>query len=122
LIIIEGKEGGITMKDPIKIVAVLVFIAGAVALATLAGINYVMSDIPAATRQVQEVHQQDEESPEAKHRKALQEEMARQDAQWRADRERIIEQGAAVKREVDSRWDDMDQRYNEALKNAPAFR
>lgn len=110
------------MKDPIKIVAVLVFIAGAVALATLAGINYMMSDIVTPNKSVQEVRQQDEESPEAARRKALQEEMARQDAQWRADRERIIEQGAAVKREVDSRWDDMDQRYNEALKNAPAFR
>jgi hypothetical protein len=110
------------MKDPIKIVAVLVFVAGAIALATFAGINYMMSDIPAATRQVQEVHQQDEESPKAKHRKALQEEMARQDAAWRANRERIIEEGAAVKREVDSKWDDLDSRYNEALKNAPAFR
>lgn len=110
------------MKDPIKIVAVLVFVTSAVALATFAAINFMMADVPAATRQVQETRQQDDESPEAKHRKALQEEMARQDAQWRADRERIIEQGAAVKREVDSRWDDMDQRYNEALKNAPAFR
>lgn len=111
------------MKDPIKIVAVLVFIAGAVALATSVGINYMMSDVatPNQKQQVREVRQ-DEESPEAKHRKALQEEMTRQDAQWRSDRERIIEQGAAVKREVDSRWDDMDQRYNEALKNAPAFR
>ena len=110
------------MRDPIKIVAVLVFIAGAVTMATLAGINYMMSDIPATTQQVQEVHQQDEESPEAKHRKALQEEMARQDAAWRANRERIIKEGAAVKREVDSKWDDLDSRYNEALKNAPAFR
>ena len=110
------------MRDPIKIVAVLVFIAGAVTMATLAGINYMMSDIPATTQQVQEVQQQDEESPEAKHRKALQEEMARQDAAWRANRERIIKEGAAVKREVDSKWDDLDSRYNEALKNAPAFR
>lgn len=110
------------MRDPIKIVAVLVFIAGAVTLATLAGINYMMSDIVTPNKQVQELRQNDEESPEQKHRKALQEEMTRQDAAWRADRERIIEQGAAVKREVDSRWDDMDQRYNEALKNAPAFR
>lgn len=113
------------MKDPIKIIAVLVFIAGAVALATLAVINYAMSDVPALNpqkQQVQGVRQDEDESPEAKHRKALQEEMARQDAQWRADRERIIQEGAAVKREVDSRWDDLDSRYNEALKNAPAFR
>ena len=110
------------MKDPIKIVAVLVFIAGAVALATLAAINFMMADVPAATRVNQAQTRQEEESPEQRHRKALQEEMARQDAAWRADRERILEEGAAIKHEVDSRWDDMDQRYNEALKNAPAFR
>lgn len=112
------------MRDPIKVIAVLVFMAGAVALATFGAIHFMMADIPAMNqpKQVQETRQQDAESPEAQRRKALQEEMARQDAQWRADRERIIEQGAAVKREVDSRWDDMDQRYNEALKNAPAFR
>lgn len=112
------------MKDPIKVVAALVFIAGAIALATLAAINFVMADVPALNpqKQVQGVRQDEDESPEAKHRKALQEEMARQDAQWRADRERIIQEGAAVKREVDSRWDDLDSRYNEALKNAPAFR
>lgn len=111
------------MKDPIKIVAVLVFMAGAVALVTLGIINYMMSDVPALNqpKQVQETRQE-EESPEQKHRKALQEEMARQDAAWRANRERIIEEGAAVKREVDSKWDDLDSRYNEALKNAPAFR
>lgn len=112
------------MKDPIKIIAVLVFIAGAVALATLAVINYAMSDVPALNqqKQVQGVRQDEDESPEAKHRKALQEEMARQDAQWRANRERIIQEGDAIKREVNSRWDDLDTRYNEALKNAPAFR
>ena len=112
------------MKDPIKIIAVLVFMAGAVALATFGIIGYMMSDVPALNpqKQVQGVRQDEDESPEAKHRKALQEEMARQDAQWRADRERIIQEGAAVKREVDSRWDDLDSRYNEALKNAPAFR
>lgn len=111
------------MKDPIKVVAALVFIAGAIALATLAAINFVMADVPALNqpKQVQETRQE-EESPEQKHRKALQEEMARQDAQWRANRERIIQEGDAVKREVNSRWDDLDTRYNEALKNAPAFR
>ena len=110
------------MRDPIKIVAVLVFMAGAVALATFGIINHMMSDVPTATRQVQEARQQDAESPEQARRKALQEEMARQDAVWRADRDRIIREGDAIKAEVDSRWDDMDQRYNEALKNAPAFR
>lgn len=111
------------MKDPIKVVAILVFIAGAVALATLAGINYMMSDVATPNqKQVQEARQQDAESPEAKRRKALQEEMSRQDAAWRANRDRIIREGDSVKREVDSRWDDLDSRYNEALKNAPAFR
>ena len=110
------------MRDPIKIVAVLVFIAGAVTMATLAGINYMMSDIVTPNKSVQEVRQQDEESPEAARRKALNEEMARQDAAWRANRHRIIREGDSVKREVDSRWDDLDSRYNEALKNAPAFR
>lgn len=111
------------MKDPIKVVAALVFIAGAIALATLAAINFVMADVPALNqpKQVQETRQE-EESPEQKHRKALQEEMARQDAAWRANRERIIREGDAVKAEVNSRWDDLDSRYNEALKNAPAFR
>lgn len=112
------------MRDPIKVIAMLVFIAGAIALATFGIINYMMSDVPAVTRQTtaQEARQQDEESPEQRHRKALQEEMARQDAQWRADRDRIIREGDAIKNEVDSKWDDLDQRYNEALKNAPAFR
>ena len=111
------------MKDPIKIVAVLVFIAGAVALATFGAIHFMMADIPAMNqKQVQEARQQDAESPEQARRKALQEEMVRQDAQWRADRDRIIREGDAIKNEVDSRWDDIDQRYQEALKNAPAFR
>lgn len=110
------------MRDPIKIVAMLVFVAGAIALATFGIINHMMSDIPAAKSQIQETRQQDEESPEQRHRKALQEEMARQDQEWRANRDRIIREGDAIKAEVDSRWDDMDQRYNEALKNAPAFR
>lgn len=110
------------MKDPIKVVAILVFMAGAIALATFGIINHMMSDVPAPNQKQVRETRQEEESPEAQRRKALQEEMARQDAAWRADRDRIIREGDAIKNEVDSRWDDLDQRYNEALKNAPAFR
>lgn len=111
------------MRDPIKVIAMLVFIAGAIALATFGAIHFMMADVPAMNqKQAQEVRQQDAESPEQQRRKALQEEMARQDQEWRANRDRIIREGDAIKSEVDSRWDDMDQRYNEALKNAPAFR